>query len=175
MKGKTLCIVIALMVLSISAILVANPGILGGFSSTLNMVDVKVTISGSDLPFFIPELSVEDLRQNWREHEGRIVKFTGRVVDEDPLGPSFLGRLPEKLILEGYPFVEVYLLDSPNLEPYELGDEYGFVGFLMSYERHLPFEDRGARVLRVYAFKSWPLEAAEEDEDANPKDGGETK
>ena len=189
MNRKIICIVIALMVLSISAIFVANPltipeAILGEFSSTLGPYLVKVTISGFDLPWFAleddnPGLSLEALRASWRKYEGGIVTFTGRVADVDP--PDQLVDEVDKLILTGYPFVEVYPLDAPNLpERYELGEEYSFVGFLMSYERHLPFEDRGARVLRVNAFKiRHPGETKSDsgesdlspDEDANPKDG----
>ena len=187
MKGKIICIVIALIVLSVSAILVANQKILGEFSSSVNeMFNAKVTISG-DVPWFIPELSLEGLRATWREHQGKIVRFTGRVADSDD--NSLVGIPATKVTLEGYPFVEVYPLDAPNLpEGYEPWETYTFTGFLMEYERHLPFEDRGARVLRVYAFNIWhhgEMKSDSEesnlspDEDANPKDGadsqGETK
>ena len=184
MNRKIICIVIALLVLSVSAIIGAKERIYGRFSSTLGGDPVKVTISsaGPNLPWFRPVSSLEGLRASWREHEGKIVKFIGRVADVDPLGSELLGGT-DKLILTGYPFVEVYPLDAPNLpEIYELGEEYIFVGFLMSYERHLPFEDRGARVLRVNAFEIWHLGETKSDsgesdlspdEDANPKDGAD--
>ena len=188
MKGKIICIVIALMILSISAIIGANPNILGRFSSTWEGHPVEVTISGN-LPWFVPTSTLKGLRAAWREHEGRIVTFAGSLEEVYPLGSDVVSVMPKKLILRGYPFVEVYPLDAPNLpEGYEPWKTYTFTGFLMEYERHLPFEDRGARVLRVNAFQIWHLGETKSDsgesdlspdEDANPKDGtdsqGETK
>ena len=185
MTRKTLCIVIALMVLSISAIGL-SVHFDEEFQSELNGFPVKVTISG-DLPFTASDMSVEELRANWRRHQGEIVTFTGRVADQD--GNELIGTPAEKVTLEGYPFVEVYPLGAPDLPiEYQLRGEYRFTGFLMSYERHVPFEDRGARFLRVYAFKIRHLGETKSDsgesdlfpdEDANPKDGadsqGETK
>ena len=73
MTSRILCIVIALMVCSIGAILVANPGIVGEFQSTLNGVPIKVTISPQD-NVQVNTMRYRDLLQDWGEHVRRFVR-----------------------------------------------------------------------------------------------------
>ena len=73
MTSRILCIVIALMVCSIGAILVANPGIVGEFQSTLNGVPIKGTISLQD-NVQVNTMRYRDLLQDWGEHVGRFVR-----------------------------------------------------------------------------------------------------
>ena len=66
------------MVLSIRAILVANPNIPGEFSSTVNGVPVQVTLSPQgEEP--IKTMRARDLRTDWADHVGKFVRFTGVV------------------------------------------------------------------------------------------------
>ena len=149
MTSRILCIVIALMVLSISAILVANPNILGEFQSTLNGVPIKVTISPQD-NVQVNTMRYRDLRQDWGEHVGRFVRFTGVVEWVDK---SIRTKKVRKLTLEGYT-VDVHPLDAPNLpEVYHKGHKYEFTGFLMRYEKHAQFRKSGFAAMRVYAFE----------------------
>ena len=167
MTRKTLCIVIALMVLSVGAIIGANPSILGGFSSTLNGVPVQVTISRQDNGT-IPTMRSRDLWTDWTAYVDKYVRVTGVVKN---LYKVTRGRNAGKvrfLILEGDKPVDVRLLDAPNLPAeYHLGHKYEFTGFMML--------DQGR--MRIYAHEIRHLGEAEED--ANPKDGtdsqGETK
>ena len=149
MNRKTLCIIIALMVLSISALLVANPNILGGFSSTVNGVPVQVTLSPQgEEP--IKTMRARDLRTGWADHVGKFVRFTGIVEYAEK---SFRTEKIRRLTLEDYR-TEVYPLDSPNLpETYERGHKYEFTGFLMRYEAHAKFKADGYAKNRVYAFE----------------------
>ena len=157
MNYKTLCIVTALITLSIGAILVANPSLLGKFQSTLNGVPIKVTISPQDNAD-INTMRARDLRRDSSDHDGRFVRFTGVVdyVDQTYLDPLDF-RSPmvvRSLRLEGYPSIYVYPLDAPNLpEEYQTAHKYEFTGFLMKYEDHAKFRESGFAAMRVYAFE----------------------
>ena len=149
MKGKTLCIVIALMVLSVSAIIVANPGILGEFSSTLNRVPVQVTISRQDNGT-ITTMRAEDLVENWADHNQRFVRFMGIVKSVTSIDTGI------ELELEVSPeraSVFVYPLDSPRL-PMEYQEEhvYEFTGFFLAEGRRTGSTDTFSFV-NVYAFE----------------------
>ena len=148
---RRLCIMTALMVLSLGALLVANPNILGEFSSTLNGVSVQVTLSPQGDEHVINTMRIRDLRKDWDQHVGRFVRFTG-VANH---WFSSLTTAPSGLILlEGYPSVEVVPLDVPNLpETYEQGHKYEFTGFLMRYDGHAKFKENGYFSLRLYAFE----------------------
>ena len=150
MTSRILCIVTALIVLSISAILVANPSILGEFQGTLNGVPIKVTISPQDNAD-VNRMRARDLRKNSEDHDGRFVRFTGVV---DYVHKSLLSEEVRELRLEGYPAIYVRPLDAPNLpEEYQTGHKYEFTGFLMKYERHAQFDESGFTTIRVYAFE----------------------
>ena len=130
MNRKTLCIVIALMVLSISAIIGANPNILGGFSNTLNGVPVEVTISRQDNGT-ITTMLMEDLLKNWKDHSRRFVRFIGTVTSVTSIDTGIeleldLGAEAEGVIDNLF----VYPLDSPHLPTeYQEGHVYEFTGF----------------------------------------------
>ena len=149
MNRKILCSVTALMILSVSAILVANPNILGGFSSTLNGVPVQVTLSlESEEP--IKTMRARDLRADWADHVGKFIRFTS-VVEFVETG--FRTEKVRRLMLENY-VTDVYPLDAPNLPAtYERGHKYEFTGFLIRYEQHAEFEKDGFPKNRVYAFQ----------------------
>lgn len=149
MKRNIICIVIALMVLSISALLIAGLGlfIFDGFFSTLNGVPIHVALATDDREPF-KTIDIQELRDNWEEHDGKFVRFTGIVgyVDTD-----FRTEQLRKLHLQGYPYVYVYPLDAPDLpETYQQG-KYEFTGFLTRYEKHRPNRQDGLPILRVYA------------------------
>ena len=128
MNRKTLCIVIALMVLSVSAILVANPNILGGFSSTLNGVPVQVTISRQDNGT-ITTMQAEDLVENWADHNKRFVRFMGIIKSIESIDTD--SKLELDLGAEAADQVFVYPLDAPHLPTeYQEGHVYEFTGFL---------------------------------------------
>ena len=155
MKGKTLCIVIVLMVLSIGAIIGAERIRileLGRFSSTLNGVPVEVSLArvarqGGEP---IEPMRARDLRRNWMDHVGKFVRFTGVVEYAEK---SSRTKKIRRLTLEDYRN-EVYPLDSPRLpETYERGHKYEFTGFLMRYEEHAEFKKDGYVKNRVYAFE----------------------
>lgn len=124
MKGKTLCIVIALMVLSVSAIIGAERLITyGGFSSTLNGVPVDVTLArvGS---VYIEPMRADDLLINWEDHVGKFVRFRGTVrsigVSESEQAELSVGDFT------------VYPLDAPYLPEVQPGHEYEFTGFFVA-------------------------------------------
>ena len=132
MKGKIICIVIGLMVLSIGAIIGANPNILGGFSSTLNGVPVQVTISRQDNGT-ITTMQAEDLVENWADHNKRFVRFMGIVKSVTSIDTGIeLILVLDAYNEEGLPFrLHVYPLDSPHLPTeYQEGHVYEFTGFL---------------------------------------------
>ena len=162
MNRKIICIVIALLVLSISAIIGAKEIslILGRFSSTLNGVPVQVKMFRQGKGT-ITTMRTEDLVENLADYDGRFVRFTGRV--ENNSSPIFIGPVRDrKLTLEGPPLIEVYPLDAPNLPAiYHEGDEYEFTGFLMRYESHAEFKKSGYAKMRVYAFEIRHLREAE--------------
>ena len=140
---------IALMVLSIGAILVANPNILGGFSSTVNGVPVQVTLSPQgEEP--IKTMRARDVRTDWADHVGKFVRFTD-VVEFTQTG--FRTEKIRRLTLEDYT-TDVYPLDAPNLPTeYHREHKYEFTGFLMKYESHAQFRKRGITTIRIYAFE----------------------
>ena len=169
MKGKTLCIVIALMVLSVSAIIVANPSILGEFSSTLNGVPVQVTISRQDNGT-ITTMWAEDLVENWADYNQRFVRFMGAVESVDVSEPKQVAlTLTDS---DGYKVsadLFVYPLDAPHLPTaYQEEHAYEFTGFLTG-DIPSPAIPGGTPqpVLCIYAFeirhygKSPALRAAE--------------
>ena len=136
MTCRIVCIVIALMVLSVSAILVANPNILGGFSSTLNGVPVQVTISrqGNGM---ITTMRTEDLLKNWADYDRQFVRFMG-IVESVDWRASKKVRLtldnPDDEDDEHYIDLFVHPLDAPHLPTeYQRGDKYEFTGFLTHY------------------------------------------
>ena len=170
MNRKTLCIVIALMVLSISAIVGAGQRILGlgGFASTLNGVPVEVILARQfgESSELIKTMRAGDLQRNWAEHDGRFVNFTGRVENVSSSifsGSARVGSDSDRILtLEGTPTIEVYPLDAPRLpETYHEGDEYEFTGFLIRYEGHAENQKSGTAKMRVYAFEIWHLGEAD--------------
>ena len=160
MKGKTLCIVIALMVLSIGAIIGAGERILtlGGFSSTLNGVPVEVMLSrqGSRT---ITTMQTEDLLENWADHNQRFVRFMGVV--ESVYGSESKQvelKLENRYGSKVFPNLFVYPLDAPRLPTeYQEDHVYEFTGFLVNtseedeLDRAIGRED--VALLRVYAFE----------------------
>ena len=131
MKGKIICIVIALMVLSVSAILVANPKILGEFSSTLNGVPVQVTISRQGNGT-ITTMQAEDLVENRADANRRFVRFIGIVESVTSSDTGSQLELDTYVANEKGLFrVHVSPLDAPHLPTeYQEGHVYEFTGFL---------------------------------------------
>ena len=151
MKGKIICIVIALMVLSIGAIIGAERVFTtyGRFSSTLNGHPVRVTV-GRAGSLYIEPMHARDLRNNWAEHEGRLIRFTGRVEYAEK---SSRTKKVRRLRLEDYT-TEVYPLDAPDLpKTYERGHKYEFTGFLIREEPCAEFKKDRDAINRVYAFQ----------------------
>ena len=148
MTRKTLCIVIALMVLSVSAILVANPGILGEFSSTLNGVPVQVTISRQDNGT-ITTMRMEDFLENGEDYDKRFVRFTGIVKSVDWSGSKKVAlNLADWDNYKVGVDLFVHPLDSPHLPTeYQEFHVYEFTGFVVAYTRLVE-----TNVL-VYAFE----------------------
>ena len=144
MNGKTLCIVIALMVLSLGAILVANPGILGGFSSTLNGVPVQVTISRQGNGT-ITTTRPEDLVVNREDYDGRFVRFIGTVKSIDVSESKQAEYYVEDFI--------VYPLDAPHLPEVQPGHEYEFTGFFIAHNVEAVISVVAMGFLAVYAFE----------------------
>ena len=168
MNRKTLCIVIALMVLSISAFLGAREPIVHFATmcaTTLNGVPIGVRLfSAGEKP--IQPMRARDLRRNWAEHDGRFVTFTGRVENVSSsifIGSDRVGSDSDRILtLEGTPTIEVYPLDARDLpETYHEGDEYEFTGFLIRYEEHAENQKSGTAKMRVYAFEIWHLGEAD--------------
>ena len=155
MTCRKFCIVIALMVLSISAIIGAKERfhIAGWFSSTLNGVPVQGSITLFPSAESIKAMRTEDLVGNWAAHEERFVRFTG-VVESVETG--FRTEKVRRLTLED-DTIDVYPLDSRYVpETYERGHKYEFTGFLIRYEEHAEFKKDGYPKIRVYAFGIWP-------------------
>ena len=163
MKGKIICIVIALMVLSIGAIIGAERIFIthGQFSSTLNGVPVRVSVTQVGSASIIEPMRARDLRNNWAEHEGRLVRFTGVV--ENNSSPIFIGPDSDRILtLEGAPTIEVYPLKASDLPAiYHEGDEYEFTGFLIRHEAHAEHQKSGNAKMRVYAFQIRHLREAQ--------------
>ena len=146
MNRKITCIVIALTVFSISAIIGARERfyILGRFSSTLNGVPVRVILS-QESDESITTMRTEDLVENWADYDGRFVRFMGTVKSIDVS--------ESKQVMLKVADIIVYPLDARNLpETYEEGHKYEFTGFLIRYEEHVPIKQRGYTKMRVYAF-----------------------
>lgn len=152
MNRKTLCIIIALMVLSISALLVANPNILGGFSSTVNGVPVQVTIAQeAETDAHIQTMRLRDLQKDYNLHTGKFIRVTG--IAEFALPASRTNKV-QYISLEGDDLVYVHPLDAPNLPTeYHRGHKYEFTGFFTRQEEHAQFSKRGVTTLRIYAFE----------------------
>ena len=190
MTCRKFCIVIALMVLSISALLVANPNILGEFSSTLNGVPVEVIISRQGNGT-ITTMPMEDLLKNWADNDKQFVRFMGTVKSVD-------WSSPKKVVLtlaewDDYKVgvdLFVHPLDAPHLPmEYQEGHVYEFTGFLTGPDSDdIPDLDAHggwvSTAILVYAFeirhhgetKSDSEESdPSPDEDANPKDGTDSQ
>ena len=157
MTRKTLCIIIALMVLSIGALLVANPNILGGFSSTLNGVPVQVTISRQDNGP-ITTMQTEGLLENWADSNKRFVRFMGIIKSVESIDTGIklkldLGAEAESQVDD----VFVYPLDAPYLPTeYQEGHVYEFTGFLTGpadSDDYAADIVEGVASLHVYAFE----------------------
>ena len=171
MKRNIICILIALMVLSLSALLLARPPwfIFDGFYSTLNGSSIHVTLA-TDGREPLTTIDLQELRDNWADHDGKFVRFTGTVASIWTVSPAtVLANFPpidvknvERLILARDPRVEVYTRDAqPQPETYHRGQTYEFTGFLVQHEEHRPNQQNGALTLRVYAFQSRHLEEAD--------------
>ena len=162
MNRKTLCIVIALMVLSIGAIIGAERVFTTycQFSSTLNGHPVQVTV-GRAGSLYIEPMHARDLQNNWAEHEGRLVRFKGVV--ENNSSPIFIGPDSDRILtLEGAPAIEVYPLKASRLPAiYHEGDEYEFTGFLKRHEAHAEHQKSGNAKMHVYAFQIRHLREAQ--------------
>ena len=170
MNRKTLCILIALMVLSISALLVASPvwfiSKKAEFGSTLNGVPVWVEFYVRGDKYLVKTMDIRELRKNRADHVGRFVRFTAVVgfVERD-----FQTGQVQLLTLGGNPYVEVYpLVDSQvddsqaqHPETYERGQTYEFTGFLVRYEKHAPNQKSGHTILRIYTFEIRHLDEKE--------------
>ena len=145
MTCRMFCIVIALMVLSISAILVANPSILGEFSSALNGVPIEVTISSQEIGA-ITTMRTEDLQEDWADYAEQFVRFIGIVTSIERRGSKKVGLTVDADDLSR---LSVYPLDAPNLPMiYQERHVYEFTGFLINNTT-----GSGAPSLAVYAFE----------------------
>ena len=145
MTCRMFCIVIALMVLSISAILVANPSILGEFSSALNGVPIEVTISSQEIGA-ITTMRTEDLQEDWADYDEQFVRFIGIVKSIERHESK---KVSLTVDADGLPDLFVYPLDAPNLPMiYQERHVYEFTGFLI-YKRTVSSAAR----LVVYAFE----------------------
>ena len=159
MKRNIICILIALAVLSISALLIAGPApfIFDGFFSTLNGVPIHVILA-TDIIEPLTTLDSQELRDNWADHEGKFVRFTGIVASVDT---DVRTEQLRKLHLQGYPSVHVYPLNLRNPpKTYRLG-KYEFTGFLVRYEEHVPNQQDGLPILRVYVCNIRLVHAAD--------------
>ena len=167
MNRKIICIVIALLVLSVSAIIGARGPrhILGSFSSNLNGVPMRVELSRMERSGTKPieTLRVRDL-DLWTglsdepDYVGQFVRFTG-VVESVKTGLR-TGKV-RWLTLEGST-TDVYVPDSDNFrETYELGHKYVFTGFLTRYEAHAEYKKSGYARMRVYALQIWRFEESD--------------
>ena len=148
MKGKIICIVIGLMVLSIGAIIGAKERIFiqhGWFSSTLNGVPVRVSLAEVGSASIIEPMRADDLLINWEDHVGKFVRFRGTVrsigVSESEQAELSVGNFT------------VYPLDAPYLPEVQPGHEYEFTGFFVA-DNVLEVGGIVAHgFLGVYAFK----------------------
>ena len=167
MKRNIICILIALMVLSLSALLIANPVlyIFAEITSTLNGEPITVTLA-KDVYKPFQTLDIQELRDNWKDHDGKFVRFTGTVEHvETYLQTKQVWKLElAGNIAAGDTPITVYPLDAPGLpETYELGQTYEFTGFLIRYPGTIPAL-KFIPMMRVYAFQI--RKPIEEQEDA---------
>ncbi len=157
MNRNIICILIALMVLSISAILIANHvEVIAKIASTLNGTPMTVTLAG-DADDTIKTLDLKELRDNWADHDRKFVRFTGTVVfvQKDPRTEKV-----RRLTLKGNT-THVYPLDAQDLllarllpETYELGNTYEFTGLLIRDGEHAPTPNSRNVTLRIYAVQA---------------------
>ena len=157
MKRNIICILITLMVLSLSALLIANPVlyIFAEITSTLNGEPITVTLA-KDVYKPFQTLDIQELRDNWKDHDGKFVRFTGKVEHvETYLQTKQVWKLElAGDISAGNTPIAVYPLDAPGLpETYELGQTYEFTGFLIRYTGTIPALKRFLPMMRVYAFQ----------------------
>lgn len=157
MKPKTLCILIALMVISLSACLIGEMPWqeIAVFNSTFNKVPIDVTLTrmGHELPF--EAMDIQELLKYSDIYEGQFVRFTGTVnFDFTDSRNKQLQRIElADYSVAGYPTVNVYPLDLLNPpETYERGETYEFTGFFVQYKEHRTNQLEGQPILRVYAF-----------------------
>ena len=160
MKRNILCIVIALMVLSLSAIHIAKPAtiLFAAFESTLNGEPINVTLSQDNEKlkeqYSVKTIDFQELQDNWADHDRKFVQFTGTVafVQKEPRTEQV-----QRLTLTGYT-THVYPLEAPDLpETYELGHTYEFTGLLIRDEEHAPNQNSRNVKLRIYAVKAEAL------------------
>lgn len=157
MKRNIICILIALMVLSISALLIAHPVIylMTTIASTLNGEPMTVTLALYAKS--MKTLDFQELRDNWADHDRKFVQFTGTVVfvQKDPRTEKV-----RRLTLKGNT-THVYPLDAQDLllarrlpETYELGNTYEFIGLLIRDGEHAPTPNSRNVTLRIYAVQA---------------------
>ena len=164
MKRNIICIAIALIVLSISALLIAREPEthnFGWFDSTLNGTPIQVSLNTRRQVDPIQPMSYQELQDNWADHDGKFVRFTGVVTLAWPAPER---EQVQRLTLAGFA-TDVYLLNarSPALpKTYERGQTYRFTGFLIRCETAEP-QKKGDVGLRLYAFD---IRHIEEQEDA---------
>ena len=162
MNRKTLCILIALMVLSISACLLANhvEVIFAKIASILNGTPMTVTLA-KDAYKPVKTMNIRELQQKWKDHDRKFVRFTGTVAYIRP-APRTETDPVERLILVSDPSIDVYPLDAETPpETYKEGDTYEFTGFLVQYEEHKRNQLDGRLILRLYAFDIRHLDEAD--------------
>ena len=163
MKRNILCIVIALIVLSISALLIAREPetqFFGWFDSTLNGTPIQVSLNTRRQVDPIQPMSRQELEDNWADHEGKFVRFTGVVA---LAGPEPQTEPVQRLTLAGF-VTDVYILNaqSPALpKTYERGQTYEFKGFLIKCKQTGPSQKHADTRLRIYAFQIRHLDAAD--------------
>ena len=162
MNRKTLCILIALAVLSLSALLIGDEPWqeIADFNSTFNRVPISVLLyrPGHELAF--EAMDIQELLKYSDIYDGQFVRFTGTVNFDFT---DARNKQLQRIQLSGYPFVDVYPLDLLNPpETYERGQKYEFTGFLVRYEEHRKNQPRGETKLRVYAFDIRHIDEKEE-------------
>ena len=172
MKRNIICILIALMVLSLSALLLASDVVLirtvAEVGSDLNGVPIHIKIyERARDTHVIKTMSHQELRDNWADHDGKFVRFTGKVEHvETYLQTKQVWKLElAGDIPAGDTPITVYPLDLVNPpETYERGQKYEFTGLLMRYTGTIPALKRFLPMMRVYAFQI--RKPIEEQEDA---------
>ena len=155
MKRNIICIVIALAVLSISALLIGDEPpqtqFFGWFDSTLNGTPIQVRLNARRQVDSIQPMSHQELQDNWEEHDRKFVRFTAVVGF---VWTDFRTEQVQRLTLKGFT-TDVYPLNaqSPALpRTYERGHKYKFTGFLTRCEQTAEQQKHGYTKLRIYAF-----------------------